>query len=45
LVQADQHGRAIDHLRHYLSAAPDADDADEVRKFLAKAFGEVSRWN
>jgi len=45
LVQADHHGRAIDHLQHYLEAMPDADDAGEVQKFLAKALGEVSRWN
>jgi regulator of sirC expression with transglutaminase-like and TPR domain len=45
LMQADQPGRAIDHLRRYLQAAPDAEDAPEVRKFLSKALGEVSRWN
>jgi regulator of sirC expression with transglutaminase-like and TPR domain len=45
LVQADQPGRAIDHLQHYLDAAPAADDAEEVRKFLAKALAEIARWN
>lgn len=45
LVQADQPGRAINHLRHYLRATPAADDADDVRKFLSQALGEVSRWN
>ncbi|MCI0701201.1 MAG: transglutaminase-like domain-containing protein [Planctomycetia bacterium] len=45
LVQAEEHGRAIDHLQHYLEAMPDAEDAKEVQKFLAKALGEVSRWN
>ncbi len=45
LMQADQPGRAIDHLRQYLRAAPDADDASDVRKFLSKALTEVSRWN
>ena len=45
LVQASCPGRAIDHLRHYLSAAPDAEDAGDVRKFLSKALGEVARWN
>jgi regulator of sirC expression with transglutaminase-like and TPR domain len=45
LVQADQPGRAIDHLRHYLQAVPDAEDAPDVQKFLSKALGEVSRWN
>lgn len=45
LMQADQPGRAIDHLRHYLKAVPGADDAGDVRKFLSKALGEVARWN
>jgi regulator of sirC expression with transglutaminase-like and TPR domain len=45
LVQADRPGRAIDHLRHYLNATPDADDASEVKKFLSKALAEVARWN
>jgi len=45
LVQADQPGRAIDHLRHYLRAAPNADDAGDVQNFLSKALADVSRWN
>jgi regulator of sirC expression with transglutaminase-like and TPR domain len=45
LVQAEQPGRAIDHLRHYLDAVPDAEDAADVRKFLTKALAEVARWN
>lgn len=45
LVQADQPGRAINHLRHYLRALPNASDAPDVRKFLTQALGEVSRWN
>jgi regulator of sirC expression with transglutaminase-like and TPR domain len=45
LVQADRPGRAIDHLRHYLNAAPDADDTIEVQKFLSKALADVARWN
>jgi regulator of sirC expression with transglutaminase-like and TPR domain len=45
LVQGDQPGRAIDHLQHYLEAAPGADDTRDVRKFLARALGEVARWN
>jgi regulator of sirC expression with transglutaminase-like and TPR domain len=44
-VRAEQPGRAIDHLRHYLRAAPNADDAADVRQFLSKALTEVSRWN
>ena len=45
LVQAGQPGRAIDHLRHYLTADPGAEDARDVQKFLAKALTEVARWN
>jgi hypothetical protein len=45
LVRADRPGRAIDHLRHYLTAAPDAEDARDVQKFLSKALSEVARWN
>jgi regulator of sirC expression with transglutaminase-like and TPR domain len=45
LVQADQPGRAINPLRHYLRALPNASDAPDVRKFLTQALGEVSRWN
>ena len=45
LVQAEQPGRAIDHLRHYLNADPTAEDARDVQKFLAKALTEVARWN
>jgi regulator of sirC expression with transglutaminase-like and TPR domain len=45
LVQSDQPGRAINHLRHYLRATPNASDAADVRKFLTQALGEVSRWN
>jgi regulator of sirC expression with transglutaminase-like and TPR domain len=45
LVQADRHGPAVDHLKHYLAAAPDADDAEDVRKVLSQALAEVARWN
>jgi regulator of sirC expression with transglutaminase-like and TPR domain len=45
LVQANRFGPAIDHLKHYLTVSPDADDTDEVRKILAQALGEVARWN
>jgi regulator of sirC expression with transglutaminase-like and TPR domain len=45
LVQSDRYGPAIDHLRHYLGAIPDADDGDAVRKVLHRALGEVARWN
>ena len=45
LVQADQPGRAIDPLRAYLKAQPNAEDAGEVEKFLTRALTEVARWN
>jgi regulator of sirC expression with transglutaminase-like and TPR domain len=45
LVQADRHGPAITPLKHYVAERPDADDADEVRKVLSDALGEVARWN
>lgn len=43
--KAEMPGRAIDHLRHYRSAVPNASDAEEVAAFLAKALAEVARWN
>ena len=45
LVQADRPGPAIDPLRAYLKAQPNAEDAREVEKFLTKALTEVARWN
>ena len=45
LVQAERPGLAINHLRHYLNAEPNAEDARDVQKFLSKALTEVSRWN
>jgi regulator of sirC expression with transglutaminase-like and TPR domain len=45
LARAGRPGPAVDHLQHYLSAAADADDADDVRKVLRRTLGEVARWN
>lgn len=45
LVHAGQPGRAIDHLRAYLDAAPAAEDAAVVGEFLQAARQEVARWN
>jgi len=45
LVQANQPGRAIDPLRAYLRAEPQAEDACDVQKFLSRALTEVARWN
>jgi regulator of sirC expression with transglutaminase-like and TPR domain len=45
LVHADQHGRAIDPLTHYLKASPDSVDAPIVKKFLNAARRTVAQWN
>ncbi|VTU01377.1 tetratricopeptide repeat family protein : Uncharacterized protein OS=Singulisphaera acidiphila (strain ATCC BAA-1392 / DSM 18658 / VKM B-2454 / MOB10) GN=Sinac_5030 PE=4 SV=1: Transglut_core2: TPR_9 [Gemmataceae bacterium] len=45
LVQADRCGAAVNHLRHYVAAVPDADDAPEVRKVLSRALSDVAKWN
>lgn len=47
LCYAHRHhpGKAIDHLRAYLDAVPDADDADAVRKLLKSAIKMVAQWN
>jgi regulator of sirC expression with transglutaminase-like and TPR domain len=45
LVQGNRPGKAVDHLRHYLAAAVDADDTGEVRQILARALAEVAKWN
>jgi regulator of sirC expression with transglutaminase-like and TPR domain len=45
LLQAEQPGKAIDHLAAYLEAVPGAEDAATVRGLLTKARGQVARWN
>jgi regulator of sirC expression with transglutaminase-like and TPR domain len=45
LLQAGQPGRAIGHLQAFLTAAPNAPDADVARKLLDRARGEVAKWN
>ncbi|MFM8273298.1 MAG: SirB1 family protein [Gemmata sp.] len=45
LVRSERHGRAIDPLRAYLRAEPNAEDASDVEKFLAQALTAVARWN
>lgn len=45
LLRLGQAGRAIQHLESYLRLAPEADDAEAVRRFLAEARGEVAKWN
>ena len=45
LFQAGQAGRAIDHLQAYLSASPEATDADTVKQMLTQAQASVARWN
>jgi regulator of sirC expression with transglutaminase-like and TPR domain len=45
LLRTEQPGRAIDHLRAYLAAAPESDDAAAVREMLEQARTAVARWN
>jgi regulator of sirC expression with transglutaminase-like and TPR domain len=45
LLRAGKPGPAIDHLKAYLEAAPDAADAKEVRVLLGRALADVARWN
>lgn len=45
LMKAEMPGRAIGHLKHYLTAEPNATDAGEVSEFLSRALAEVARWN
>jgi regulator of sirC expression with transglutaminase-like and TPR domain len=45
LLQAEEPGRAIDHLSAYLEAVPDGNDAPTVRKLLDQARSAVARWN
>src|SRR5206468_271979 len=45
LLQDKQPGRAIDHLRAYLEAVPEAGDAAAIERLLAQARGQVAAWN
>lgn len=45
LIRDGKAGAAIDHLRAYVDAMPDAPDVAEVRKLASRAVSEVSRWN
>ncbi len=45
LVQAGRHGAAVDHLQHYVSAVPNADDSRDVEQILSRALAEVAKWN
>jgi regulator of sirC expression with transglutaminase-like and TPR domain len=45
LVHAGRLGRALDHLKAYLSAFPQAEDAQAIRDMLHAASAEVARWN
>jgi regulator of sirC expression with transglutaminase-like and TPR domain len=45
LARTGRPGAAVDHLTVYLSAAPEAADADAVHRALAEARAELSRWN
>ncbi len=45
LIQQQQPGKAIDHLRSYLAAAEEANDRANVRQLLDAAIKSVARWN
>lgn len=45
LLHAGQPGRAIDHLRAYVEAVPEAEDVEVVRDLLRQAQGRVAEWN
>lgn len=38
-------GKAVDHLEDYLTAAPEAADAEGVRGLLKQARGQLAEWN
>jgi regulator of sirC expression with transglutaminase-like and TPR domain len=40
-----QPGKAIDHLRAYLDAVPEAKDADAVRTLLHTSLSAIAQWN
>jgi hypothetical protein len=40
-----QPGKAIDHLRSYLSEAADADDIEKIEGLLKNAVKLVAQWN
>ena len=44
-LQLDRPGEAIDPLRAYLAARPDADDAETVTDLLNTAQRIIARWN
>jgi regulator of sirC expression with transglutaminase-like and TPR domain len=45
LVRNRQPGKAINHLRHYLDAVPEADDGNNIRVMLKQAVKTVAQWN
>jgi regulator of sirC expression with transglutaminase-like and TPR domain len=45
LVQTGQQGKAIDHLDAYLAAAPQAADAESIRRLLGQARRLLAQWN
>jgi len=45
LIQAGQPGRAIDYLKAYIQAVPEAGDLETVGQLIAQAKAAVARWN
>lgn len=44
-VKIGQPGKAINHLRHYVEVAQDADDIEKIRGLLNTAITSVAQWN
>jgi regulator of sirC expression with transglutaminase-like and TPR domain len=44
-VRLGQQGRAIDHLAAYIDEAPDAEDAEVVKRLLHQARRTLAQWN
>jgi regulator of sirC expression with transglutaminase-like and TPR domain len=45
MVQANQFGPALEHLKAYLEATPAGDDHAEVKQLFRRVRAEVARWN
>jgi regulator of sirC expression with transglutaminase-like and TPR domain len=45
MLNAGQYSGAIDSLKSYLSAAPDANDHETIHGLLRRAEGEIAQWN
>jgi hypothetical protein len=44
-VRYGQPGKAIDHLRAYVDAAPEGGDIEQFQQLLSNALRTVAQWN